>query len=107
MTAASLSEWTMRHRGLAIDVVFAIALAAVGSYLWLGRSEHPEFSLFAAGIALAVSLAAEEIIRLGNRRSRRIARWSDAETQTGRVRGDPRAARPSPRPESRPDGEVR
>jgi len=84
MTAASLSEWAMR-----------------------AGSEHAGFIFFAAGIALAASLAAEEFIRLGNLRSRRIVRWSDAETQTGRVRGDRRAARSSIRQEDRPDGEVR
>ena len=107
MTGFNRFEWAIRRHRLVIDVVFVVVLAAVGFYLGLERSEHPELVLFATGIALAVGLAAEEFIRLGNRRSRRIARWSDAETQTGRVRGDRRAARSSPRPEGRPDGEVR
>jgi len=64
MTGFNLSEWAIRHRSLVTFFMLMIVVAGIGSYLWLGRSEGPEFILQAIGTALAVSLAAEEIIRL-------------------------------------------
>jgi multidrug efflux pump subunit AcrB len=64
MNGFNLSEWAIRHRSLVTYVTLVIVVVGIGSYLWLGRSEDPEFILQAIGIVLAVSLAAEEIIRL-------------------------------------------
>ena len=64
MNGFNLSEWAIRHRSLVTFFMLMIVVAGIGSYLWLGRSEGPEFILQAIGTALAVSLAAEEIIRL-------------------------------------------
>jgi len=63
MNRSNLSEWTIRHRSL-VTYFMLIVLVGIGAYLWLRRSEDPGFILQAIGLALAVSLAAEEIIRL-------------------------------------------
>ena len=60
-----LAEWTIQHRSRLTYVTLVIVVVG-GSYLWLGQSAGPEFIFQAIGIALAVSLAAEEIIRLQN-----------------------------------------
>jgi len=64
MKRFTLAESAMRGHSLVTYFLLAIVVAGVGSYLWLGRSGRPEFILQAIGITLAVSLAAEEIIRL-------------------------------------------
>jgi hypothetical protein len=59
-----LTERAISRRSLVTYVTLVIMVVGIGSYLWLKRSEGTEFILQAIGIALAVSLAAEEIIRL-------------------------------------------
>jgi hypothetical protein len=63
MNRSNLSEWTSRHRSL-VTYFMLIVLVGIAAYLWLGRSEDPGFTFQSIGLALAVSLAAEEIIRL-------------------------------------------
>ena len=59
-----LTERAIRRRSLVTYITLVIMVAGVGSYLWFRRSEGPAFILQAIGAALAVGLAAEEIIRL-------------------------------------------
>jgi multidrug efflux pump subunit AcrB len=60
-----LTEWAIRRRWL-VTCSIALVVVGVGSYLSLGRSADPAFIFPAVGIALAVCLAAEEMIRLQN-----------------------------------------
>ena len=64
MKRLTLAESAMRGHSLVTYFLLAIVAVGVGSYLWLRRSEGPEFILQATGIVLALSLAAEEIVRL-------------------------------------------
>jgi multidrug efflux pump len=41
----NLSEWALRHRSLVIYLMLVIAAAGVWSYLRLGRSEDPDFTV--------------------------------------------------------------
>ena len=41
----NLTEWAIRHRSLVIYFMLVIAVAGVGSYLRLGRSEDPDFTV--------------------------------------------------------------
>jgi multidrug efflux pump len=45
MTRFNLSEWALRHRSLVIYFMLAIVVAGVWSYLRLGRSEDPDFTV--------------------------------------------------------------
>jgi multidrug efflux pump len=45
MTHFNLSEWAIRHRALVIYFMLMIVVAGVGSYLRLGRSEDPDFTV--------------------------------------------------------------
>jgi len=80
MTDSSLSKWAIQGSSLVTYVMLVIAVVGLGSYLWLGRSEGPEFVLQAIGVVLGVSLAAEEVIRLSSpsRSLRRDERRRDA-----------------------------
>ena len=64
MKRFNLAQSAMPGRSLVTFFLLAIMVVGIGSYLWFRRSESPEFILQAIGAALAVSLAAEEIIRL-------------------------------------------
>ena len=41
----NLTEWATRHRSLVIYFMLVIVVAGVGSYLRLGRSEDPDFTV--------------------------------------------------------------
>jgi multidrug efflux pump subunit AcrB len=41
----NLSDWALRHRSLVTYLMLVIAIAGVGSYLRLGRSEDPDFTV--------------------------------------------------------------
>ena len=41
----NLTEWAIRHRSLVIYFMLVIVVAGVGSYLQLGRSEDPDFTV--------------------------------------------------------------
>jgi len=41
----NLSEWAIRHRSLVTYFMLVIVIAGVGSYLRLGRSEDPAFTI--------------------------------------------------------------
>src|SRR5208337_3866437 len=41
----NLSEWAIRHRSLVIYFMLVVVVAGVGSYLRLGRSEDPDFTI--------------------------------------------------------------
>ncbi len=41
----NLTEWAIRHRALVIYFMLVIVAAGVGSYLGLGRSEDPDFTV--------------------------------------------------------------
>ena len=41
----NLSEWALRHRSLVTYLMLVIAAAGVWSYLRLGRSEDPDFTV--------------------------------------------------------------
>src|SRR6202007_1243170 len=41
----NLTEWATRHRSLVIYFMLVIAVAGIGSYLRLGRSEDPDFTV--------------------------------------------------------------
>ena len=41
----NLTEWAIRHRSLVIYFMLVIVVAGVGSYLRLGRSEDPDFTV--------------------------------------------------------------
>jgi multidrug efflux pump subunit AcrB len=45
MSRFNLSEWALRHRALVIYFMLAIFVAGVWSYLHLGRSEDPDFTV--------------------------------------------------------------
>jgi len=45
MKRFNLSEWAIRHRSLVTYFMLVIAIAGVGSYLRLGRSEDPDFTV--------------------------------------------------------------
>jgi len=45
MTGINLSEWAIRHRPLVTFFMLVIAVAGIGSYLRLGRSEDPDFTV--------------------------------------------------------------
>ena len=45
MNRFNLSEWAIRHRSLVIYFMLVIVVAGVGSYLRLGRSEDPDFTV--------------------------------------------------------------
>jgi multidrug efflux pump len=45
MTRFNLSEWAIRHRSLVTYFMLMIVVAGVGSYLRLGRSEDPDFTV--------------------------------------------------------------
>jgi multidrug efflux pump len=45
MTRFNLSEWALRHRSLVTYFMLVIAVAGIGSYLRLGRSEDPDFTV--------------------------------------------------------------
>ena len=62
----NLTEWPIQGSSLVTCVMLVIAVVGLGSYLWLGRSEGPEFVLQAIGAVLGVSLAAEEVTRLSS-----------------------------------------
>ena len=41
----NLSEWAIRHRSLVTYFMLVIAVAGIGSYFRLGRSEDPDFTI--------------------------------------------------------------
>ena len=45
MTRFNLSEWALRHRSFVTYFMLVIAVAGIGSYLRLGRSEDPDFTV--------------------------------------------------------------
>ena len=45
MNRLNLSLWALRHKSLVVYFMIALAIAGVGSYLRLGRSEDPAFSI--------------------------------------------------------------
>ncbi len=45
MNRFNLTEWAIRHRSLVIYFMLVIVTAGVGSYLRLGRSEDPDFTV--------------------------------------------------------------
>ena len=45
MSGFNLSEWAVRHRSLVVYFMLVLAVAGVGSYLRLGRSEDPSFTI--------------------------------------------------------------
>ena len=45
MTGFNLSDWAVRHRSLVVYFMLVLAVAGVGSYLRLGRSEDPSFTI--------------------------------------------------------------
>ena len=45
MTRFNLSEWAIRHRSLVAYFMLVIVVAGVASYLRLGRSEDPDFTI--------------------------------------------------------------
>ena len=45
MMRFNLSEWAIRHRILVTYFMLVIAVAGIGSYLRLGRSEDPDFTV--------------------------------------------------------------
>ncbi len=45
MNRFNLSEWAIRHRSLVTYFMLVIVVAGVGSYLRLGRSEDPDFTV--------------------------------------------------------------
>jgi multidrug efflux pump len=45
MTRFNLSEWAIRHRSLVTYFMLVVAVAGVASYLRLGRSEDPDFTI--------------------------------------------------------------
>ena len=59
-----LTERAIQGHTLVTCVTLVVVLVGMGSYLWRAWREDPMFIFEAIGIALAVGLAAEEIIRL-------------------------------------------
>jgi len=45
MKGLNLSEWALRHRSLVTYFMLVVAVAGIGSYLRLGRSEDPDFTV--------------------------------------------------------------
>ena len=45
MSSFNLSEWAIRHRSLVAYFMLVLVVAGVGSYLRLGRSEDPSFTI--------------------------------------------------------------
>jgi multidrug efflux pump subunit AcrB len=45
MSGVNLSLWALRHKSLVVYFMLALAIAGVGSYLRLGRSEDPAFTI--------------------------------------------------------------
>ena len=45
MTGPNLSRWALGHRSLVVYFMLVLAIAGVGSYLRLGRSEDPAFTI--------------------------------------------------------------
>ena len=45
MTRFNLSEWAIRHRSLVTYFMLVIVIAGIGSYVRLGRSEDPDFTV--------------------------------------------------------------
>ena len=45
MTRFNLSEWAIRHRSLVTYFMLVIVVAGIWSYLRLGRSEDPDFTV--------------------------------------------------------------
>ena len=45
MKRLNLSEWALRHRSLVTYFMLVIVVAGIGSYLRLGRSEDPDFTV--------------------------------------------------------------
>ena len=45
MKRFNLSEWAIRHRSLVTYFMLVIVVAGIGSYLRLGRSEDPDFTV--------------------------------------------------------------
>ena len=45
MNRFNLSEWALRHRSLVTYFMLVIVVAGIGSYLRLGRSEDPDFTV--------------------------------------------------------------
>ena len=45
MNRLNLTEWAIRHRSLVIYFMLVIVAAGIGSYLRLGRSEDPDFTV--------------------------------------------------------------
>jgi multidrug efflux pump subunit AcrB len=45
MTGFNLSEWALRHRSLVAFFMLVVAVAGIESYLRLGRSEDPDFTV--------------------------------------------------------------
>ncbi|WP_339071829.1 efflux RND transporter permease subunit [Methylovirgula sp. 4M-Z18] len=45
MTNFNLSDWAIRHRSLVTYFMLIIAIAGIGSYFRLGRSEDPDFTI--------------------------------------------------------------
>ena len=58
-----LTERAIQGRSLATYVTLVVVVVGMGSYLWLAWREGPMFIFMAIGIALAVGLAAEDIVR--------------------------------------------
>ena len=58
-----LTERAIQGRSLVTYVTLVVVAVVLGSYLWLAWREGPMFIFMAIGIALAVGLAAEDIIR--------------------------------------------
>ena len=69
-----LAERAVQGRSLTTSITLVVAVVGMGSYLWLAWREGPMFFFEAIGIALAVGLAAEEIIRLQDCPPRRRCR---------------------------------
>jgi hypothetical protein len=64
MKRSNLAKSAIQGRSLVTYVTLVVVVVGMGFYLWLGRREGPMFIFEAIGIALAVGLAAEEVIRL-------------------------------------------
>ena len=45
MSRFNLTEWAIKHRSLVIYFMLVVVVAGVGSYLRLGRSEDPNFTV--------------------------------------------------------------
>mgnify|MGYP001078773505 CR=1 FL=1 len=45
MKRFNLSEWALRHRSVVIYLMLVIVVTGIGSYLRLGRSEDPDFTV--------------------------------------------------------------